>query len=239
VRPFDTVLIVEDSSDTRALIAAILEDAGFPTYAVESSELGLAAVRSQQLRLVITDVHLPGMSGYEFCHRLRERYEDAIGILIVSGERTASYDRVAGMLLGADDYVVKPFSTDELVARVRRVASRLVPKAHKPVSVLTCRELEVLRLLTDGLDGRDIARHLVISPKTVGTHIEHIFSKLGVRSQAQAVALALRNDLVSALSTADDVPGALPLGDKEAARGATADRGLRLVRSEAAYASAR
>jgi DNA-binding NarL/FixJ family response regulator len=100
-------------------------------------------------------------------------------------------------LLGADDYLVKPFEIDELLALMLRRRRRV---ADGPTSSggaeLTRRQLEVLRLLAEGLDQTEIGARLVISPKTVGAHIEHIFVKLGVHSRAEAVAFAYRLKLV-------------------------------------------
>jgi DNA-binding NarL/FixJ family response regulator len=116
-------------------------------------------------------------------------------IVFVSGDRTESYDRVGGMLLGADDYVVKPFDAQELVERLDRLVHRPRPTWTK--HALTPRELEVLTLLSEGLAQAEIAERLEITPKTVATHIERILSKLGVRSRAQAVAIAYRDTLVA------------------------------------------
>jgi DNA-binding NarL/FixJ family response regulator len=130
-----------------------------------------------------------------FCRELRDRFGD-LPVVIVSGERTESFDRVAGLLLGAADYIVKPFDPDELVARVRRLVVRDRPRPS--ATTLTGRERDVLRLLADGLDQRRIAAELFLSPKTVATHIQHILAKLGVHSRAQAVAVAHRDGLVTA-----------------------------------------
>ena len=140
------------------------------------------------------DVRLPGLSGYEVCHTLRADDPD-LPIVFISGERVESYDRVAGLLIGADDYLVKPFAGDELLARLRRLLQRVASPARSAHG-LTVRELEVLRQLADGFAAGAIAERLGISPKTVGTHLEHIFSKLGVRTRAQAVAAAYRERLV-------------------------------------------
>src|SRR5262245_23877237 len=74
--------------------------------------------------LVVLDVQLPEMSGYEICRELREEFGEGLPILFVSGFRTEALDRVAGLLVGADDYLVKPFAPDELIGRVRALTRR-------------------------------------------------------------------------------------------------------------------
>jgi DNA-binding response OmpR family regulator len=184
------ILVVDDDVSLLALLSDVLEGAGFAVTAVTSGEDALREARTRRPAAVILDVHLPGLSGYEICRELRETYGDALPILFISGERTESYDRVAGLLLGADDYLVKPFAPDELIARVRCLMRRAAPSMPERIGRLTAREREVLGLLAQGLDQRQIAAKLVISPKTVGSHIERILGKLGVHSRAQAVAFA-------------------------------------------------
>ncbi len=152
------------------------------------------------------DVRLPGISGYALCRELRDRLGAAVGILFVSGERTEPFDRVAGLLLGADDYLVKPVAPDELAARAWALSRRVRPApASAPgptLQRLTRRELEVLRLLAEGHRQPQIAERLVISPRTVSTHIEHILEKLGAHSRAEAVAVAYREDLFGTVAPA-------------------------------------
>jgi DNA-binding NarL/FixJ family response regulator len=150
----------------------------------------------------VLDVRLPTLSGYEVCRALKEE-QPGIGVLFVSGERVESFDRVAGLLIGGDDYLVKPFAPDELLARLRLVIRHGGAARTGGLRGLTRRELEVLRHLADGLGQVEIAERLVISPKTVGTHVEHILQKLGVRSRAQAVAVAYREHLVDDAVEAD------------------------------------
>ena len=164
----------------------------------------LAEVERQEPALVLLDVQLPELNGYEVCRELRERYGRRLPIIFLSGSRTEPLDRAGGLLIGADDYIVKPFDPDELLARVRRFlpAEGRVRDNGDAVdgwTRLTPREREVLCHLANGLSQDEIAATLVISPKTVATHIQRILGKLGVRSRAQAVALAHRERLTERL----------------------------------------
>jgi DNA-binding response OmpR family regulator len=190
-------LVVDDDPGLLGLLTRLLELEELDVTAVMSGEAALAAAREERPDLAILDVNLPGLSGYEVCRALRELYGPTLPIVFVSGARTEPYDRVAGLLLGADDYLVKPFAPDELLARVRALLRRAAgdrPRASR----LTAREQQVLQLLAEGLSQRDISDTLVISPRTAGKHIERILEKLDVRSRAQAVAIAYRDDLVAA-----------------------------------------
>ena len=190
------ILIVEDNLEIRSLVSLMLTTAGYAVREAASGEDAIEIARREHPLLVLLDVRLPGLSGYEVCGWLRDRFRDSVPIIFLSGERTEAFDRAAGLMLGADDYLVKPFSNEELLARVRGLLRRTMPSPKSLAVNLTARELEVLRLLAGGLTQTDIARHLIISTKTVGTHIEHILMKLGVQSRAQAVALAYRDNLL-------------------------------------------
>jgi DNA-binding NarL/FixJ family response regulator len=192
-----TILVVDDDEAFRDAMTGILDRAGYAPVAVAKGEDGLRVARSEQLRLAILDVCLPDLSGYEVCRQLKDRFGDGLPVLFVSGVRTESFDRVAGLLIGADDYLGKPFAADELLARVRRLIRQTTSLAPSLASRLTPREMEVLRLLANGMGQDEIAQQLFISRKTVATHIEHVLQKLGVRTRAQAVALAYREDLVA------------------------------------------
>jgi DNA-binding NarL/FixJ family response regulator len=188
------VLVVDDDPIVCDLVETTLAEYGYPTRRAADVREALYLVQRETPDVVVLDVHLPDISGYQLCRRLRDDYGDSIGIILLSGERKESLDRAAGLLLGADDYMVKPFVLDELLARVQRLAKRSRPIARTVVAGLTRRELEILRLLACGLDHVEIARDLVITAKTVEKHIEHILLKLGVHSRAQAIALALQQE---------------------------------------------
>jgi DNA-binding NarL/FixJ family response regulator len=190
------VLVVDPEEDVRALICSTLRKANLAIREAASGEEGLAAARKERLRLVILEVCLPDTSGYALCRELRDEFGEDLPIMFLS-HRAESYDRVAGLLIGADDYLAKPFSPDELVVRARRLIRRSSPLTAGATSKLTRREQEVLRLLAEGLAHRQIASRLFISQKTVGSHVQHIFAKLGVRNRVQAVALAYRDGALS------------------------------------------
>ena len=192
------ILVVDDDEGFRDAMTGILESAGYEPITVAGGEDGLRAARSERPRLVILDVCLPDLCGYEVCRQLKDGFGDGLPVLFVSGVRTESFDRVAGLLIGADDYLGKPFAADELLARVRRLVRHTSSLAPSLASRLTPREMEVLRLLADGIGQDEIAHQLFISRKTVATHLEHVLQKLGVRTRAQAVALAYREDLLVA-----------------------------------------
>src|SRR5829696_6693309 len=195
------VLVVDDDSNFRTLVTELLERAGFSTIEAETGSEALALAVEHRPILVVLDVVLPESNGYAVCNELRLKLGNRLPIMFVSGERCYPFDRVAGLLIGADDYLVKPFDPDEFVARVTRMIERVSPRepaaAESSVQYkLTAREAEVLTLLVEGLNQASIAERLYVSPKTVGTHIQRILGKLGVSSRAQAVSLALRERLV-------------------------------------------
>jgi DNA-binding NarL/FixJ family response regulator len=198
-----TVLVVDDDAAFRGFVSELLTHAGFTPLEAASGAEALAAVKREQPALVLLDIELPDLSGYEICHELKREYGERLSVILLSGIRTEAPDRAAGLLVGADDYVVKPFEPGELTARVRRCIVRAAvieesangPRGANPFG-LTPRELEVLRLLGEGLDTATIAQQLVISPKTVATHAQRVLSKLGAHSRVEAVVIAHRAQLI-------------------------------------------
>jgi DNA-binding NarL/FixJ family response regulator len=189
------VLVVDDDELFVRSTRALLEEAGYRTLGATTGEEGLRLAREHGPSVVLLDIQLPKLNGYEVCRALRDEFGRSIGIAFVSGSRTDSVDVSSGLLVGADDYLVKPCNPSELVARVAALMRRVQPNGLNSRR-LTRREVEVLRLLSDGLQQRDIAGELSISPKTVAIHIEHILGKLHVHSRAQAVATAYRENLL-------------------------------------------
>jgi DNA-binding response OmpR family regulator len=162
-----SVLVVEDEEQMRTMLEDNLQFDGYRVTAVSTGEEALSELDRQAYSLVLLDVRLPGISGFDVCRRLRSRGTRVPVIMLTA--RTQEADRVAGLDVGADDYVSKPFSVRELLARVRaqvrrddwhsatadeftlgdvsvRLRQRLVLRRGKRVP-MSAREFELLRYL--------------------------------------------------------------------------------------------
>jgi two-component system alkaline phosphatase synthesis response regulator PhoP len=120
----EKVLIIEDEPDIRELVRYNLEQEGFRVVEAGDGERGLDLVRSERPALLVLDLMLPGIDGVQLCRMLREQAETANLPIVMLTARATEIDRVLGLEMGADDYVTKPFSPRELVARVRAVLRR-------------------------------------------------------------------------------------------------------------------
>jgi two-component system, NarL family, nitrate/nitrite response regulator NarL len=193
----DTVLIADPEEESRALLAGVLRNAGYEPLEAASGDEALEMARAKAPTAAILEIPLPGLSGYELCTALRVEFGADMPVIFLSGSRIEPYDRVAGLLLGADDYVTKPYSAGELLVRLRNLVHRRAdPDASRFARRLTKREHEVLEQMAEGLQHDEIAERLVISPKTVATHVEHILHKLGARGRAQAIAIAYHHRIL-------------------------------------------
>ena len=127
------ILIVEDDRNTAALVETYLRREGFLTVLVHDGSQAVAAARENRPIFIILDIMLPGVDGWEICRALRK--ESDVPILMLTA-REEEIDRVAGLSMGADDYVVKPFSPRELVERVKAILRRTRPASKKSSSEL-------------------------------------------------------------------------------------------------------
>jgi DNA-binding NarL/FixJ family response regulator len=193
----DAVLIADPDVEARERLARVLRAAGFRVVEAGDGSEALVKARACWPVAAILEIPLGTISGYEVCRTLKAELGPELAVIFLSGARTESFDRVAGLLIGADDYVTKPSADGEVLARVRIVTDRMRPAAAIAHGRLTRREHEVLTLLGEGLRWGDIAERLFISPKTVATHVENIRRKLGVSSRAEAIAVAYRDHLLA------------------------------------------
>lgn len=134
----NSILIAEDDDHTSCLLARYFSNEGFDALRALNGEQALSIARSQALSFVILDLMMPGIDGWEVCRKLRTTSD--VPILILSA-RQEEADRILGLNLGADDYVVKPFSPREVVARVHAILRRSVSKKQVDSSFLRVGDL--------------------------------------------------------------------------------------------------
>jgi DNA-binding NarL/FixJ family response regulator len=214
-----TILVVDDDDASRLTCVQAAVRLGYEARPTPTGDELVERLGRDRPALAIVDVELDGqVNGLEVMRQLHESFGADLPVILVSAERTSPLDRTAGLMLGADDYLTKPLDSGELLARVRRSLRRSRPLAangngHSAAINLSPREQEILALLAEGRTQGQIATELVISSKTVATHIQHILSKLGVHTRAQAVALAFRRGLVEPDTRAHAVRAALLADD--------------------------
>src|ERR1700756_1728829 len=127
-----SVLVVDDEPTITEVVARYLNRAGYATRVAANGREALDVAASQRPDLVVLDLMLPGIDGLEGMRRLRDQDRDRVAVILLTAKGEES-DRVIGLRLGADDYVVKPFSPAELVARVDAVLRRVdTSPAHEP-----------------------------------------------------------------------------------------------------------
>jgi two-component system phosphate regulon response regulator PhoB len=145
-----TILVVEDEKDIAELLAYNLKREGFQVRLADSGEKGLAQALKNPPDLVLLDLMLPGIDGREVCRRLRANEATAPIPIVILTARSEESDVVAGLELGADDYITKPFSPRVLMARVRSVLRRHAAPVEEPADHIRLEALEI-----------EVARHQV------------------------------------------------------------------------------
>lgn len=125
------ILIVDDDNNIAELISLYLTKECYDTLIVNDGEAALRAFEQYEPNLILLDLMLPGIDGYQVCREIRTKANTPIIMLSAKGE---IFDKVLGLELGADDYIMKPFDSKELVARVKAVLRRFQPIKQEPVS---------------------------------------------------------------------------------------------------------
>jgi two-component system, OmpR family, phosphate regulon response regulator PhoB len=204
----ERVLIVDDDPDIQRLVSYNLSQAGFQVTTAATGRTALEAVQKQSPDLIILDVMLPDIDGLEVCRTLRQRDQSRRIPIIMLTARGEEIDRVVGFELGADDYVMKPFSPRELVLRVKSILRRIgddrsevlrigkiqlfperrqVLAANKSIT-LTAKEFDLLEELMRAR-GKVMTRELLMdkvwgyhgeaTSRTLDTHVRRLREKLG------------------------------------------------------------
>ncbi len=212
------ILIVDDDSTLRAALTRYLKDRGFLVQSATSGVEGLECFTQDMPDLIVSDVVMPEMDGFELCTRVRESGTGRLIPFIFLSGRCDLEDRIQGLSLGADDYLVKPFHPRELIAKIEaqlaranrihleitralkqpnRAPSLAQPQAPLP---LTPAEEKVFWEVIQGFTNKKIGDRLFLSPRTVQTHLSNILSKLSLENRSQLIRYAFENGYQPPLS---------------------------------------
>lgn len=197
-RTADSILIVEDDPQLCNNMALILSLEDFDVRVAHNGPTGLKMVEEKQPDLILCDILMPGMDGHAF-HEQIKKQPDWAGILFIFVSALNDQSQVRrGMLAGADDYLPKPFSAEDLLTAVKvrlmRRHSLGAPVPLPPETIpqeqavllqrISRREREVLLLVAQGVTTKEIGAQLFISPKTVEAHRSQLMKKLGATNAA-------------------------------------------------------
>jgi len=212
------ILVVDDDTILQMALIRYLEKRGYAVQAVSSGVEGLSAFEQMPPDLVVSDVMMPDMDGFEFCRQLRATRLGQLVPFIFLSSRGGLEDRVQGHSIGADDYLIKPFEPKELLAKIeaqlersRRIhqeivrllqqadlrsatvsAPEKVAQAPQPLP-LTPAEEKVFWEVIQGYTNKQIGDRLFVSPRTVQTHLSSILNKLELENRSQLVRFAFEH----------------------------------------------
>lgn len=211
-----TILVADDDLGTRLAIGDYLEATGYSVLRAENGQEALTMVEKLQPHLIVTDVTMPRMDGYEFVRQVRQQPAFRLLPVVFLTARTETHERIRGYQLGCDVYLPKPFELQELGAVVRHLLERLqmiemewrsrLPSSANSATTqntnlaaalakfevkLTKREQEVVLLLSDGLSNAQIGDRLHLSPRTVEKYVGSLLDKTDTSNRAELMRFAI------------------------------------------------
>ncbi|MEB3217326.1 MAG: response regulator transcription factor [Nostocales cyanobacterium 94392] len=217
------ILVVDDDLGTRLSISDYLELSGYKVITANDGQEGLMMVDTHHPDLIVTDIIMPRMNGYELVRRVRQKVKFRLLPVILLTARTQTQERILGYQSGCDLYLPKPFELEELAAAINNLLQRsriiqseyqlsLQENSNKPernsetafsdsettklYESLTTREQEVLELLTHGLSNAEIGDRLHLSPRTVEKYVSSLLRKTDTSNRAELVRFAMEHHLV-------------------------------------------
>ncbi|MDJ0735324.1 MAG: response regulator transcription factor [Nostocaceae cyanobacterium] len=214
-----TILVVDDDMGTRLSISDYLDLAGYTVITAKDGQEALTMVEQYHPDLIVTDIVMPRMNGYELVRQVRQQPKLRLLPVILLTGRTKTQERILGYQSGCDLYLPKPFELEELGAAIQNLLERsqiiqseygFSPKDHGDshqtqfseieksqfLSSLTSREQEVLELLTYGLSNVDMGQRLHLSPRTVEKYVSSLLKKTTTNNRAELVRFAIKHGLV-------------------------------------------
>lgn len=204
------LLLIDDDPNLILLVKDYLEFRGYEVVTAENGREALEVLEQDVPDMIICDVMMPEMDGYQLVSNIRQDPKTSwIPVLFLSA-KGQSQDRVKGLNIGADVYMVKPFEPEELVAQVEsslKQASRLIqhkdakggdnaPKIQVPFDVeLTPTELRVVQFVARGMANREIAEELNVSQRTIESHVSNMLGKTGLHNRTELARWAIENSM--------------------------------------------
>jgi DNA-binding NarL/FixJ family response regulator len=204
------LLLIDDDPNLILLVKDYLEFRGYDVITAENGREALEVLEQETPDMIICDVMMPEMDGYSLVSAIRQDPKTSwIPVLFLSA-KGQSQDRVKGLNIGADVYMVKPFEPEELVAQVEsslKQASRLIqhkdskggdssPKIQVPFDVeLTPTELRVVHFVARGMANREIAEELKVSQRTIESHVSNMLGKTGLHNRTELARWAIENGM--------------------------------------------
>ena len=204
------LLLIDDDPNLILLVKDYLEFRGYEVVTAENGREALEVLEKQTPDMIICDVMMPEMDGYSLVSAIRSDPKTSwIPVLFLSA-KGQSQDRVKGLNIGADVYMVKPFEPEELVAQVEsslKQASRLIqhkdskggessPRIQVPFDVeLTPTELRVVQFVARGMANREIAEELNVSQRTIESHVSNMLGKTGLHNRTELARWAIENGM--------------------------------------------
>ena len=217
------ILVVDDHLGTCLSISDYLELSGYQVITANDGEEGLIMVNEHHPDLIVTDIIMPRMNGYELVRNVRKQAHFRLLPVILLTARTETQERILGYQSGCDLYLPKPFELEELAAAIRNLLERSqIIQSEYQLSLqenlkkkeshnrkdfpnyeqaqlyesLTTREQEVLEILTHGFSNAEIGYHLHLSPRTVEKYVSSLLRKTDTSNRAELVRFAMEHNLV-------------------------------------------
>jgi DNA-binding NarL/FixJ family response regulator len=209
VKEHKRLLLIDDDPNLILLVKDYLEFRGYEVITAENGREALEVLEQELPDMIICDVMMPEMDGYTFVNQVRQSERTSwIPILFLSA-KGQSQDKIKGLNIGADVYMVKPFEPEELVAQVEASLKQAFrqrqqtgggndneAKIQVPFDVhLTQTELKVVQFVARGLANRDIAQELNVSQRTVESHVSNMLGKTGLNNRTELARWAIENQM--------------------------------------------
>ncbi len=204
------LLLIDDDPNLILLVKDYLEFRGYEVITAENGREALEVLEQDVPDMIICDVMMPEMDGYSLVSAIRSDPKTSWVPVLFLSAKGQSQDRVKGLNIGADVYMVKPFEPEELVAQVEsslKQASRLIqhkdakggdstPKIQVPFDVeLTPTELRVVQFVARGMANREIAEELNVSQRTIESHVSNMLGKTGLHNRTELARWAIENSM--------------------------------------------